>query len=702
MMKQNHARRFGLAMVAFIMLLCVDLGILAQSGGMLGYGSKVYGSISATTALATYSFSGQEGDFVSLTADSWTGTLDVHLELVAPNGVILDHSAQITPYADPLGADLSVFLPQTGIYVLRLSGDNATVGDFLLSLLGRSAVIALPLRYGEAVDVDIPQAAPAQYFAFEAQACPTTLIISEPSEGLPYAFPFVVKLRNQRGQTVALLRGGQQLEDWVTVAANSGRYEVEVLTADPARSGSLRLLVTCSGDNPGCPPGSAAAASAVCPSCPDLEEWLDGGGCPDLGLTADQDPTAPSRVTARWNLMPGADSYAVYVIGDLVDGGEVYLTHSEWTPGDPPQFTWMLPEAGYAGYILRLQALVGGVVICTDEVAVSLPGQQVVCPDLGLAFSADDPSSGVVLLTWFGLEWVEGYQLTVYGTDASGVETELYASEVMPPGVTSMEYTLPDDYNSFRFWLRLVGAPAECSSEIGLARQQPPGGVPCAIRADHEGVAVRVGPGTARSQFAYLLPGIEYTVVGQAADATGALWWQLDKTQFAGHEGVISLWVAQADVIALGDCSQVPETEIPPVIPEPEEPPDGSWGACGSCDSCGFPAEECVTSPTGECLWDPATCRGQPPPPNGGQSCYAVSVAIDMGSCFGSGAAMIDTPPNCAGGLYTPGTTIQAHAVAVDPKCTVRSWSGCGASGSSSSVSFVPAGSCTVVAHMGY
>lgn len=35
----------------------------------------------------------------------------------------------------------------------------------------------------------------------------------------------------------------------------------------------------------------------------------------------------------------------------------------------------------------------------------------------------------------------------------------------------------------------------------------------------------------------------------------------------------------------------------------------GQWQSCGSCNTCGYPQNECVTSPEGQCLWDPATCR---------------------------------------------------------------------------------------------
>ncbi|MBP6297989.1 MAG: hypothetical protein KA401_01480, partial [Anaerolineae bacterium] len=267
--------------------------------------------------------------------------------------------------------------------------------------------------------------------------------------------------------------------------------------------------------------------------------------------------------------------------------------------------------------------------------------------------------------------------------------------------VTSIEFRLPNGYVSFRFVLRLVGAPVPCTDEIVMQ----PNGSPCAVRTNRTDVAVRVGPGLSRGHFMNMPPGIEYTVIGQVADGTGMLWWQLDKTEFAGHESVISLWVAQADVEEVGVCTQIPQVEIPPIIPEPEDPPETGWGPCGSCGTCGHPASECVTSPDGQCLWDPATCQSQEPEPGDDDDdepvCYAVSVAIDMGNCFGGGSVSLDTAPNCPGG-YTPGTSVQAYASAEDQKCVVKSWSGCHASGASPSVTFTPRHNCTLVAHMGY
>jgi hypothetical protein len=343
-MNHTHNHWLRLALIGSVLIAAVfslarppDHTTQAQTGGTLGYGSKVYGTISAEAPLVTYSFSGNSGDFVAVTADTWTGALDPQIDLVAPNGLVLDQSTQNTPVGDPVSAYLSVFLPETGVYLLRLSGETGTTGDFLLTLLGRSAATATPLAYGQAVDVTIPQDAPPQFFSFETEDCPTTLVVTNPGPGQPFTFPFVVKVRDQRGHTVAALRGGEQTEDWVTVQPRSGRYEVEVLAADPSLAGSIRLLVTCSGDNPGCPAGQAALGGLTgeCTPCPGPGDLVPGGGCPDLNLTVQQGLHMHTATTVSWDPMPGAEGYTIRVTGITTEGGEVYLTHADWTPGDP-------------------------------------------------------------------------------------------------------------------------------------------------------------------------------------------------------------------------------------------------------------------------------------------------------------------------------------------------------------------------------
>jgi hypothetical protein len=804
-MNHNHHHWFRLALIGIVMAAAV-FGVMAsptrstqaQTGGTLGYGSKVYGTISAAAPLISYSFSGTAGDFVVVTADTWTGTLDVQIELVAPNGLVLDRSTQNTPTGDSMGAYLSVVLTDPGIYLVRLSGENGTTGDFLLVLAGRSAATATPLTYGQAVDVSIPQNATPQFFSFETESCPTTLVVSNPSQGQPFTFPFVVKVRDQRGATVALLRGGEQVEDWVTVQPDSGRYEVEVMAVDPSLSGSFRLLVTCSGDNPGCPADQAGIAGlpgAGCVPCNDPGSLVPGGGCPILNLTTKQDALDPRHIGVFWDAMSGAEGYSVYVTGLTADGGEVYLTHADWVPGDPTMFEWILPGEGYVAFRFTLHVLVGDSVICSQQTLVEVVPTQTDCPDLGLSGVVTDETVNAVMLGWAGGLGADQFDLDMYAISDAGEEyggrlvlpgdATGRAFDHFPPhfsgvrfvlwmwregrlcrdeitvtfeGIPAEQFTCDDfslsvaastgsqvdlvwtaypDADGFAYLLMdasrnpvpghsVIMAPSQlnltlvsppiapgtyiasvgpwddvagtfCTSEVTITFAGP-NQVPCAIRADREGVSVRVGPGLSRAVFTYLNPGIEYGVVGQAVDSDGIAWWEIDKSRITGGEAALSLWVAQGDVTALGDCTQVPQAEIPPVIPgEPEEPgPGGGWGACGSCDTCGHPGE-CVTSPTGECLWDPATCLEGPPPGDGG-GCYGLGTAVDPGPWAGSVSVL--TATNCDG-RYSPGTVVQASASVSDPKLHFDYWSGCGAGGSANPVSFTMTGSCTITAHFG-
>jgi len=107
----------------------------AQSGGVLGYGSKVFGTISVDASQVTYSFTGSSGDLVTTVADTWTGALDLQVDLIAPDGLQLSRSIQNMPGGDPMGAYLSVVLPDPGVYLLRSAAPT-----------GRPAIFAHAVR----------------------------------------------------------------------------------------------------------------------------------------------------------------------------------------------------------------------------------------------------------------------------------------------------------------------------------------------------------------------------------------------------------------------------------------------------------------------------------------------------------------------------------------------------------------------------
>jgi hypothetical protein len=226
----------------------------------------------------------------------------------------------------------------------------------------------------------------------------------------------------------------------------------------------------------------------------------------------------------------------------------------------------------------------------------------------------------------------------------------------------------------------------------------------CFIHSEVRGTRVRVGPGINRGIFTALPPNQDFAVWGQHTSGDGLLWWQIDDTTLDPSDLAESLWVADSAVIAEGDCADVPPTDGPQItVNTNPSGGNGQWGACGSCNSCGYPESECVTSPTGQCLWDPTTCRGISAGGGGtGTSgCYALGAQAN--DLRGIGASIVvRTQTNCTyplragtGAGYTPGTIITAIIVA--PTTFGVTWSGCGTSGNANPITFTMNGTCVLL-----
>jgi hypothetical protein len=119
-----------------------------------------------------------------------------------------------------------------------------------------------------------------------------------------------------------------------------------------------------------------------------------------------------------------------------------------------------------------------------------------------------------------------------------------------------------------------------------------------------------------------------------------------------------------------------------------------------------------VLSPTGECVWDPTTCRPdipppgitpEIPPPDEEPECYTVTAS---GNPASAGTVTIRTPPNCGRSQYLMGTSVTVFARANDPYW-VDFWSGtCGGANqdvggvpTTSSITVTVNGHCSVVAY---
>ena len=412
--------------------------------------------------------------------------------------------------------------------------------------------------------------------------------------------------------------------------------------------------------------------------------------------------TDPSTRTASWtwDAYPEADGYVVELYFVLPDGSEVLWDVAAHEAATTTLTTTHPPALASSNtWHMRVQVADHGDLICAADATIvfeDLPNQQLlpICENFNVIL-ATIPTDTNATVTWTPYPGAEGYW--VYVLDDSGLMVPGFPT-LLPPDQLSLTLTLgPGTYTvGVGPWIAPDGAI--CLAGFPLEMAQP---TPCAIRTDRGDVPVHVGPGRYRSVFSLLPTGVDILVTGQATDDAGNLWWQIDKTQIPGHEAVISLWVAASDVAASGNCEDVPPAEPSTLIPGVEQPEPGGWGACGSCDTCEHPGE-CVTSPEGACLWDPATCgSGVPGGGDSASGCFNITASVDMTHCpYATGFATLDTPPNCEGSFYTPGTAITAHATVDDYKCYVDYWSGCGASGSGGSVSFSATSSCTVVAHI--
>ncbi len=437
-----------LARLVPILLLMASLllsfpKLQAQIGGTIGYGSSVYGSITAAGQSLTYSFNGSTGDLVQAAIRNWTGTLDPRLDLIAPDGQIISGSGNHPFSDDPLAASLSLYLPQTGIYSLRISGESSTSGDFILKFQGRSGISPTPLVFGQPFDVSIFESPIPQYYAFETQDCPTVLLVTNLSDGQPFTFPFSVHVFNPIGAQIAQLYGGDAVEDRLILQPNSGRYEVIVSSGDPQTQGIIQLLVTCLDQAPGCVGSGQAGGTGGCPLC-----FSDGEQCAALDVTYTLDGLT---ATFSWGEVEGADWYIFSIIdsaGELVADSPRLVE----TPGNTYAFNPDdLYRAPFTVVVTAGSEDPASAIDCIDEVTIPFEGDVAseTCPGISVGIDIVPGAVRAAVVHWGVVEGAQAYLIHVYAVDGGG----LIGIRVLTVPGDATTYHLndvfPSDYQQF-------------------------------------------------------------------------------------------------------------------------------------------------------------------------------------------------------------------------------------------------------------
>lgn len=449
-------RRIGshLARLVPILLLMVSLfglpsfpKLQAQIGGTIGYGSSVYGSITAAGQSLTYSFNGSAGDLVQAAIRHWTGTLDPRLDLTAPDGQI-SASSGIHPFSDDaLSASLSLYLTQTGIYSLRISGESSTSGDFILRLEGRSAISPAPLVFGQPLDVTILDTSMPQSFAFETQDCPTAFIVTNLSEGLPFTFRFSAHVFNSAGTQIAQLYGGDAVEDRLILQPDSGQFEVIVSSDDPQTQGTIQLLVTCLDQAPACMGSGQAAAGAdatnVCLPC-----FADADECAALDVTYILDGLT---ATFSWGDVEGADWY-IFSILDVSGSLLADSPRMVETPGNTYAFNPAdLHRAPFTVIVTAGSEDPASTIDCIDEVTIPFDGMtSETCAGISAGVDVIPGEARAAVAHWSAVAGAQAYLIHVYAVDGDGLigirvltvpgdATTYHLNDVFPPDYEQYE-----------------------------------------------------------------------------------------------------------------------------------------------------------------------------------------------------------------------------------------------------------------------
>lgn len=180
-------------------LLALLIGSQLNAQTTLTYGDRVLGEVSAAQPQAFFSFTAEAGDMVTVSVIGASSGMTPTLGINAPTGQQLAfNSGQFG--AGLADAQITVQLPDAGVYTLQVGAPADGQGSFLLILDGQPET-ELPL-IDSSIEVNLTGEA-AQTFAIQGDpdvALPV-LIVPLDSE------PFTAEIRDSSGMVLAVING---------------------------------------------------------------------------------------------------------------------------------------------------------------------------------------------------------------------------------------------------------------------------------------------------------------------------------------------------------------------------------------------------------------------------------------------------------------------------------------------------------------
>jgi len=235
--------RFGIILISFFLFA---LTAFAQNATPLQLGQNAIGELTANAPTASFAFTASGGESVAVQVLALSPGFIPRFHVLNPSGVEILASPNPNALSSLTAA---ASLPDAGTYTVEVSGENGTLGQFVLSLqAGAPLPEAIELAAGQPISATVSSETPVALYHFDTTAEITSLTITSQ---LPDTGVLVSLFDETAGKTILASDASIRAARY-ELAAEDRSYRLEIHASDvPAAPYTL-----CLG---GCPGGFLAS-----------------------------------------------------------------------------------------------------------------------------------------------------------------------------------------------------------------------------------------------------------------------------------------------------------------------------------------------------------------------------------------------------------------------------------------------------------